>query len=236
MEFISTTATAADKINRLAKTLRKTTKTSLAIALDTVAKQHGYQHWKHVTLCEEQTTALRISKPLPDELKAFLNESAAANPILSETQKAFDQGFVFAMDIKDAQDLALQDDYEELEDGWQVAAWDLWRNLIHSRDDETGTTLFETRTEDELLDIVLNDQPNYRFFRFTGTSTPASLEAAYKSIQQMSFFPPTHIWLSGKFIDIHEIPEIKIDGRVVLSNAAGRKVLLNSNTQQDPFA
>lgn len=231
MEFISTTATAADKINRLAKTLRKTTKTSLAVALNTVAKQHGYQHWQHVTLCKEQTTALRITKPLPDELKAFLNESAEANPILSETQTAFGQGFVFAMDIKDAQDLALQGDYEELEDGWQVAAWDLWRNLIHRRDDETGTTLFETRTEDELLEIVLDDQPNYRFFRFTGMNNPASLEAAYKSIQQISFHPPTHIWLGGKFIDIHEIPEIKIDGQIVLSNAAGRKVLLNSNTQ-----
>ena len=41
MEFISTTATAAEKLKRLAKTLRKTTRTSLAVALDAVAKQHG---------------------------------------------------------------------------------------------------------------------------------------------------------------------------------------------------
>lgn len=236
MEFISTTATAVEKLKRLAKILRKTSKTSLAIAQDEIAKQKGYLHWKHVTVCQEQTALLRQSKPLPDELAAFLNESAEGNPILSETQKAFDQGFVFAMDIKDAQDLALQGDYAELEDGWQVAAWDLWRSLIHSRDDATGTTLFETRTQDELLDIVLDDQPNYRFFRFTGATIPASLEAAYKAILQMSFFPPTHIWLGGKFIDIGEISEIRVDGRVVLSNVAGSRVLLSSNTQHDPFA
>lgn len=222
MEFIPTTATAADKIKRLAKTLRKTTKTSLAVALDTVAKQHGYQHWKHVTLCQAQTAALRQSKPLPNDIEAFLNESAEANPILSTTQEAFDHGFVFAMDVKDAQDLVLQGDYEELEDGWQVAARNLWYSLIHSRDDETGTTLFETCPQDELLQIVLDDQSNYRFFRFTGATIPASLEAAYRAIRQMSFFPPTHIWLGGRYIDIQEVPEIKVDGQVVLSNLAAR--------------
>lgn len=236
MEFIPTTATAAEKLNDLAKTLRKTTKISLAVALDTVAKQHGYQHWKHVTLCQEWTTAPRKTKPLPDEIEAFLYESAAVNPILRDTQEAFYQGFVFAMDIKDAQDLVLQGDYEELEDGWQVAARDLWHSLIHRRDDETGTTLYETRAQDELLHIVLDDESNYRFFRFTGATIPASLEAAYKAILQMSFFPSTHIWLGGKFIDIGEIPEIRVDGRVVLSNVAGRGVLLSSNTQHDPFA
>lgn len=44
MEFISTTATLAEKLKRLAKALRKTTGTSLAVALDVVAEQHGYEH------------------------------------------------------------------------------------------------------------------------------------------------------------------------------------------------
>lgn len=221
MEFISTTATAADKINRLAKTLRKSTKTSLAVALDTVAKQHGYQHWKHVTLCQEQTVALRKTKPLPDELKAFLDESAARNPALSETQNAFDQGFVFAMDIKDAQDLVLRDDYKECDDGWHVAARDLWRGLVHYRDDETGSTLFEIQSPDDLLSTALDDLPNYRFFRHTGTTVPASLERACQQIQEMSFFPATHIWLEGKFIDISEVSEIQVNDQVAHAKVQG---------------
>jgi phosphoribosylformimino-5-aminoimidazole carboxamide ribonucleotide (ProFAR) isomerase len=45
VEFISTTATAAEKLKRLAKTVRKTTVTSVAVALDVVAKQHDHEHW-----------------------------------------------------------------------------------------------------------------------------------------------------------------------------------------------
>lgn len=56
MEFIPTTATAAEKLKRLVKTLRKTTKTSLAVALDAVARKHGYAHWKRVAVSLEQTT------------------------------------------------------------------------------------------------------------------------------------------------------------------------------------
>ena len=41
MEFISTTATAGEKLKRLAKTLRKSSKTSLAVALDGLAGVHA---------------------------------------------------------------------------------------------------------------------------------------------------------------------------------------------------
>ncbi|WP_145987502.1 hypothetical protein [Cupriavidus neocaledonicus] len=111
MELIPTTATAAEKLKRLAKTLRKTTGTSLAVALDAVAKRHGYEHWKHVTLCLEQAASLSLSKPLPDSLKDLLDRAAARNPASAESQKAFAQGFVFAMDIKDAEELSLTSEW-----------------------------------------------------------------------------------------------------------------------------
>ncbi len=236
MEFISTTATAVEKLKRLAKTLRKTTKTSLAVAQDEIAKQKGYLHWKHVTVCQEQTAMLRQSKPLPDDLKAFLDETAASNPALKETQQAFAKGLVFAIDVKDAESISLLDDYEECDDGWHLAARDLWRGLIHYRDDETGTTLFETRSTDDLLETALDDVTNYRLFRYAGPSTPTSLEAAYQQIQEMSFFPPTHIWLGGKFIDISDVPEIRVGGQVVLSNAPGGAFQRSSNSEHKPLA
>ena len=111
MEFISTTATAAEKLKRLAKTLRKTTNTSLAVALNAVAKQHGYEHWKHVTVCLEQTASASCSKPLPESLKSLLDRAAARHPASAELQKAFAQGFVFALDVKDAEELSLTPEY-----------------------------------------------------------------------------------------------------------------------------
>ena len=55
LELIPTTATAVEKLKRLAKTLRKKSLTSLAFAQDTVAMQHGYEDWKHVTVCRNQS-------------------------------------------------------------------------------------------------------------------------------------------------------------------------------------
>ncbi len=221
MEFISTTATAAEKLKRLAKTLRKTTRTSLAVALDAVAKQHGYEHWKHVTVCIEQTANVSLSKPLPESLKGLLNRAATRNPASSDSQKAFAQGFVFAMDVKDAEQLSLTSEYAECDDGWYLAARDLWRGLVHYRDDETGTTLFETQSPEDLASTALDDLQNYRLFRYLGAAAPASLEEVYKQTSELSFFPPTHIWLGGKFIDIGEVPEIRVDGQVVFSTTQG---------------
>lgn len=225
MEFISTTATAAEKLKRLAKTLRKTTNTSLAVALDAVSKQHGYEHWKHVTVCLEETASASSSKPLPESLKDLLDRAAASHPASAESQKAFAQGFVFAMDVKDEEELSLTPEYEECDDGWYLAAKDLWRGLLHYRDDETGTTLFETGAPEDLASTALDDLQNYRLFRYLGSTIPTSLEEAYKHVNELSFFPPTHIWLDGKFIDIGEAPEIRVDGQVMLSTPSGFTVL-----------
>ena len=221
MELISTTATVAEKLKRLAKTHLKTTGTSLAVALDAVAKQHGYEHWKHVTVCVEQTASAGFSQPLPESLKDVLDHAAASHPASVESQQAFAQGLVFAMDVKDAQELSLTSEYAECDDGWYLAAKDLWRRLVHCRDEETGTTLFEAQSPEDLASTALDDLQNYRLFSHLGADTPVTLEAAYEQISQLSFFPPTHIWLGGKFIDIGEVPEIRIDGQVVLSTSQG---------------
>lgn len=231
MEFISTTATAGEKLKRLAKTLRKSSKTSLAVALDAIAKQHGYEHWKHVTVCLEQTARLSSSKTLPRSLMDILDQAASRHPASAESQKAFAEGFVFAMDVKDAEQLTLTSEYAECEDGCYLAANDLWRELAHYRDDDTGNTLLETQSPEELASTALDDLLNYRLFRYLGAATPASLEDAYKLTSQLSFFPPTHVWLGGKFINILEVPEIRVDGQVVLSSSPKSSVPPSTDIQ-----
>lgn len=224
MEFISTTATAVQKLKRLAKARSKASNISLTAAREAVAKEHGYAHWKHVTVCLEQTAHLNSSNRLPELLKNILNQAAKDNPSSPASQRAFGQGFVFALDVKDAEQLSATSEYVECEDGWYLAAKDIWQELIHCRDDETGTTLFETQSPEDLATTVLDELENYKFFRYLGEHIPASLEEAYKQIRQVSFFPPTHIWLRRRFIDLAMIPEIKIDGEVVLSTTMGSAV------------
>lgn len=229
MEFISTTATLADKLKRLAKKRRKTTGTSLAVALDIVAQEHGYAHWKHVTVCVEQTLHLRPRKALPLSLKSILDEASASHPASQDTQQAFAQGLAFAMDVKDAEQLSLTADYVECEDGWHLAAQDLWQALIRHRSDVSGLTPMEAESPEDLAIMAMDDLQNYRFFRHLGDLAPTSLEEAYEQIHHISFFPPGHIWLRGRFIDLAEIPEIRIDGRVVLSTAAEPAVALSDS-------
>lgn len=231
MQFIPTTATAAEKLKRQAKTLRKTTGSSLAVALDAVAQQNGYDHWKHVTMCLEQT---KSHKPLPSVLGDYLLQAAERSTASPATQTAFAQGFVFAMDVKDAQDLSITPEYVECQDGWYLAANQLWPGLIHYRDEESGTTLAETVDPHELLDIVQDDLQNYQFYRFQGPAAPLTLEEAYKHVSFMSFFPPTHIWLKGEFTDISEVPEIKVDGKVVHTTVKGGMVLSFSAATAGP--
>ncbi|MGJ7521725.1 hypothetical protein ACSFA0_14655 [Variovorax sp. LT1P1] len=226
MKFIVTTATAVDKLNRLAKTLRKAsgTRMSLAAALDTVAQHQGYEHWRHVTRCLEQTKAARETQPLPDTLALVLDEAAERQAASAQTQQAFAKGFVFAIDAKDAESISPNQAFAECDDGWYLAARNLWPRLIHYRHDETGTTLFEARTEDDLIDIALDDLSNYKLFCHVGADLPSSVPAAYQLVRAVSFFPPTHIWLDGQFVAMDDVPEIQIDGQVVHTVLSGDPV------------
>lgn len=219
MQFIPTTATAVEKLRRQAKTLRKSTGTSLAVAQDTIAQQHGYAHWKHVTVCAQQTTRERPRKPLPEHLADYLDRAAARDPASAETQKAFGHGFVFAMDVKDAESLTLEPEYIEFEDGWYIAARQLWPALIQELEEESGGTFLERLAPSDLLRTALDDVSNYRLFRYAGLNAPASLEEAYQRTQALSFFPPTHMWINGRFVDVFDLPELRIDGKVVLSSS-----------------
>lgn len=215
MELIFTTATAAEKLKRLAKTLRKTTKTSLAAALDAVAKQHGYEHWKHVTICIEHTAG--NNQALPEFLKEYLDQAATRDPASSTTQLAFRQGCVFALDIKDALEFPTTSEFVQCDDGWYLAARDIWPVWVHDRDEETNTTLIETLHNEDLAANLIEDQQNYSFLRYAGATAPVSLEQAYERIMQHSFFAPFYVWLNGKFIDLGEVPEIRVNGHVMFS-------------------
>lgn len=154
MEFIPATATAVDKLERQAKTLSQTTGTPLRAAQAIVAQHNGYARWKHVTDCCTQTVALSGKKPLPAALQQVLDRAAERQPASVVSQGAFAHGFVFAMDVKRARDFPWQD-YAECEDGWYLAAKDLWQMLAYRRDEETRTVLSEIQASDDLVRTAL---------------------------------------------------------------------------------
>lgn len=230
MEFISTTATAVDKLKRQAKTLSQTTGTPLRAAQAIVAQRNGYAHWKHVTDCRAQTVALSRKKPLPAALQQVLDRAVERQPASVASQAAFAHGFVFAMDVKDAQEISLGTDYAECDDGWHLAAKDLWQALAYRRDEETGTVLAEVQASDDLVRTALDDMQNYRFFRHLGAVTP-TLKEAHDRIQKLSFFAPTHLWIGGKFIDFGESSNDQ-EGQAAVPGASLRSAKKRTRLEQ----
>ena len=221
LNHIPTTATAAGKLKRRAKALRKETRTSLAAAQETVAKHDGYLSWKHVTVCADRTKAEpKTLPPLPMLLVDTLAGEAQRQPPNEQSVLAFASGLVFAMDVKDADGLDLGADVVECDDGWTVAAADIWRVYVHHR--EGRSSLAETVEPEELLESASEDMANYRLFRYTGVDTPKDLNAAFGVVLGRYFFRPQYVWLNGGFIDIAEVPEVVVDGKVIYRSHEGR--------------
>lgn len=202
MRFIATTATAVEKLKLQAKIHRKSSGVSLASAQDFVAQQSGYDHWKHVTMCAAQMVKTKSVPMLPQWLAQSLDSAGRRVPASSDTENAFAHGFIFAMDVIDAARLEPTDEFVECPDAWYLAARNLWPGLINYRRSESSKTLLESKTNNELWPMALNDLQNYRFFRYTQKSIPTSLKQATQLLESLTSCTPSHLWLNGKFSSI----------------------------------
>lgn len=225
MNHIPTTATAAQKLRRLAKNRRKSSGESLAAAQDAIAREHGYRDWKHVTVCLAATAAAKSSPDyLPDAVRAFLSEQQKVRPAAPATAQSIAKGLVFAMDIKDADNVRPESNPQilECEDATPFLAGDIWRAVLrHER--EEGLPKEEDRLEpDEELQQFLDDIGNYRFFSYSGPTVPKNLDDAFAGPFRDFFFPPTHVWIEGRFFDMADVREVRVDGRVVYSTSPGQ--------------
>lgn len=218
MNFIPTTTTAIEKLKRLAKNLRKESGTSLAVALDAIAKANGYASWKHVTQCLAQSKSpIAAATGLPHVLTSFLADASKNESPSTDAMAAFQHGLVFAMDVKDAEEVHLGDDLVECDEAWMLAAADIWRVFMHAEDGESDTALVDRLDGEDLVIAVQENFMNYRLFRYTGTPVPTSLDDAFARVLRRFFFRPTHVWLRGQFIDMDDVREVRVDGKVVYS-------------------
>lgn len=231
LNLILTTSTAAEKLHRLAKQRRKTHPTSLAVALDTIASEHGYHHWKHVKDCVEQTKSLpAASKPLPSILADFLASQERSVSVAPASRGALETGLVIALDTKHAQDVAWPDDFVECEEVRSIAAQQIWASLIHQTD-EHGESMAQRLQGELLLDQALDHLSDLRLFRYLGDLTllPDSLDEVFSLVLRKTFFPPTHVWLRGQFHDMAYPHDLQVDGRqVYVSNGTGTSALRKS--------
>ena len=159
-----------------AKTVNKLRKEAVAIkkaqnlphheALNIEARSVGFNNWEH------------------------LQKSAA---ITAVSEEPYRNGFVMAMDIKDAYDHSLSKGCQFIEDS-QVYAL-IYMDFFSQRKYKSQKDL----TEDDRY--FLEDlETNYIYFRHTG-QIPKTIDKAFKIAEKEFFFQPGYIWLKGKWHD-----------------------------------
>ncbi|MGE4244052.1 hypothetical protein [Ramlibacter sp.] len=224
MDHIPTTATAAQNLMRAAKKRRKSSGESLGAALDTTAREAGYANWKHVTVCKAATGTQSASAPaLPVSIQKFLIEQRAAKPASPVLLEDLRSGLLFAMDVKNADNVVPErrDRIEEWEDARLFLAGDVWQALESAETEEGGTGSHAPAMQpEESLQRFLDEIANYRFFRYLGTA-PETLDEALATVFGDFFFPPSHVWLAGKFIDMADVRGVRVDEKVVYSTSFG---------------
>lgn len=94
MRLIPTTATKAAAIKAEAKLLKRSNNLSHSAALDLAAKNHGYLHWHHVTVClntKSPETPTESAPPIPaPSAKELIN--AAMSGDLATVKRAIASG------------------------------------------------------------------------------------------------------------------------------------------------
>lgn len=224
MKLIFTTATAAEKLKRLAKQQRQASGTSLAAALDNAARTHGYASWKHVAQCLEQSKAiLRHDKALPGVLAAYLDRAATQEPVSADVRAAFEGGLAFAMDVKDLDDVPLGPELVGCDEAWMLAAADMWNVFVHSKDHDADIPLADELDAAELLEAAQDELMNYRLVRYTAADVPTSLDDAFARAMGRFVFPPRYVWLHGNFIDMTKVDEVRVAGKVRYASEKSRE-------------
>lgn len=193
MHLFPITKTHAQKVEREAKRLRKLNPTlKHPQSLDQAAQQHGFLHWKHVTICRIEGEKALQKAPLTKRMQRILVQAAKRYRVPNETFNAFAGGLVVAVDIKDAEHLVSSPMCTEIADGWPIAAADLWPVMLFGRRSERPK-----EAEDQADLKVLDDFTCLRFFRVNMVCVESK---SPESVKQRLGVANQWCWIRGKAV------------------------------------
>jgi hypothetical protein len=173
-----------EKLRQKARKLKREQNLKHYQALDQVASELGFDHWHHAV----------------DSAK-----------LTSITENAYYNGFVIAMDVKDAQ--SFNDPQSRFVED------ETFRYLVRAEFIAAYKTELESEgvilEDDELQEDVETDMQNYIFFRYQNSDIPKSVDAALRLVTECSFWPPMYLWLNGEYVDAFAASAEDSDGNVV---------------------
>ena len=223
-----------------ARTLQQQLSCKLHVAQQMVANSHGFRNWQTLSAMLstnqfEKKKAESDSFAMPQSIFGFIEE--LENEASQNEKLNFNKSVYFSLDIKDAMNFDVRNDFEETTPNLFARSLLLrqWNLYISGDPDFHGIEefgigvkalqkeeLLRSFDPDEFCDSFMQDQMEYTIFRYTEPRPAITFEQAYALAMERCFFHPSFMWMNGTFIDLGSIPEIKVDGQVVRQNFAGR--------------
>lgn len=223
-----------------ARTLQQQLSCKLHVAQHMIANSYGFTNWQTLSALFSASQLKKKIEPdlfaMPASLIKFIEESEGS---ASQKEKDdFSKSIYISLDVKDAMDFDVRDDFEEVSYHLFVRSMLLrqWNLYISGDPDFHGIEESEfggkALQKEELLNLfdyddfmeifIFNVAMNERIFRYKGFSPGMTFEKTYALSMERCFFHPNFMWIKGTFIDLDLIPQIKVDGQVVRQNFAGR--------------
>lgn len=156
-------------------------------ALDAVAHEAGFHHWKHVA------------------------EAAAST---APTEQAYLHGLIVAYDSKDANDGIGAPLVADSKAGY-FCECELRNAIPEWLEPEEGDRPYKEIYADSLAEVIDEVIEEVAFYRFEGDDIPTSVEDALSVIGPCSFWPPTFMWLRGHYYDLSNEPAKNREGNIV---------------------
>ena len=222
-----------------ARTLQKQLSCKLHIAHQRIASQYGFRDWAALIIAANRNNNIAdIKNPisnisnkaglpyeLPIEAIEFLaNEKISLN-IGESVVQTYHKGLVFALDIIDSFEFRFDEIFVPCErefyflcaDDIAPVSWSRFAQayLIEAENQaEEPNVLLKLKNAKDInpIEFVENTLMNLSLIRFCGENLPDTFEAAYALVLERSFWHPIYMWFNGQFIDIEELPEIRING------------------------
>lgn len=157
-------------------------------ALEQVAVTNGFNHWHHVV------------------------ESAN---LTSLTEKAFYNGLIIAMDVKDAQDFHDPKNRFVEDDQFCFICRDDFFEAIKDSIDDEDKRIGDYLSDNEINEILEDDMMNYIFLRYVGNELPEKIEDVLPIIRDCSFWNPHYVWFRGESFDTYSLSTEDSEGNVI---------------------
>ncbi|QYK05822.1 plasmid-related protein [Shewanella zhangzhouensis] len=179
-----------ERLKQLARKLKREQSIPHHQALEIVAINAGFNHWKEVTESH--------SRYLP-------------------TETAFLSGVVLAFDLKEASELSVIDSAlirDHLLEVFTENSLRLYHRNLEDEDDNEGRTLGETLSDVE-LDDDFRHFACFEHYRLNPEISLNTVEEVLELARKYSFWPPEFIWIRGKLIDTGSLPATDEMGNTV---------------------